>query len=232
MLPARTAAIRCTFAKALDRAAQNRRRQLHRRLFGARAQGLRPRRLGADRKHSRSARRDGKRLLVGQHRLHQGRHQHGRRQADGQIVKETARAHRGPRLHRLRRSSSCSATRRRTTRSWRVPSTASASRTASSTSAYPARAWCARPSQRPAGGPTSPRSPTSSKRPRSRSRAWVSSSRSEASRRLCVPFGIVDLSLAPTPAVGDSVADILEEMGLEQCGAHGTTATLACSMTQ
>ncbi len=49
----------------------------------------------------------------------------------------------------------------------------------------------------------------------------------EASRRLNVPFGIVDLSLAPTPAVGDSVAYILEEMGLEQCGAHGTTACLA-----
>lgn len=49
----------------------------------------------------------------------------------------------------------------------------------------------------------------------------------EAARRLCVPFGIVDLSLAPTPAIGDSVAHILEEMGLEQCGAHGTTATLA-----
>lgn len=49
----------------------------------------------------------------------------------------------------------------------------------------------------------------------------------EASRRLFVPFGIVDLSLAPTPAVGDSVAYILEEMGLEACGAHGTTAALA-----
>ncbi len=49
----------------------------------------------------------------------------------------------------------------------------------------------------------------------------------EASKRLNVPFGIVDLSLAPTPAVGDSVAYILEEMGLEQCGAHGTTACLA-----
>ena len=49
----------------------------------------------------------------------------------------------------------------------------------------------------------------------------------EASRRLFVPFGIVDLSLAPTPAVGDSVAHILEEMGLESCGAHGTTAALA-----
>ncbi len=49
----------------------------------------------------------------------------------------------------------------------------------------------------------------------------------EASRRLNVPFGIVDLSLAPTPAVGDSVAQILEEMGLERCGTHGTTAALA-----
>ena len=49
----------------------------------------------------------------------------------------------------------------------------------------------------------------------------------EASRRLNVPFGIVDLSLAPTPAVGDSVAHILEEMGLECCGCHGTTAALA-----
>lgn len=49
----------------------------------------------------------------------------------------------------------------------------------------------------------------------------------EASRRLNVPFGVVDLSLAPTPAVGDSVARILEEMGLEVCGTHGTTAALA-----
>ena len=49
----------------------------------------------------------------------------------------------------------------------------------------------------------------------------------EASKRLNVPFGVVDLSLAPTPAVGDSVARILEEMGLETCGCHGTTAALA-----
>ena len=48
-----------------------------------------------------------------------------------------------------------------------------------------------------------------------------------ASARLGVPFGVVDLSLAPTPAVGDSVARILEEMGLEACGCHGTTAALA-----
>ena len=49
----------------------------------------------------------------------------------------------------------------------------------------------------------------------------------EASRRLGVSFGIVDLSLAPTPSVGDSVAHILEEIGVEKCGAHGTTAALA-----
>mgnify|MGYP003589326442 FL=1 len=49
----------------------------------------------------------------------------------------------------------------------------------------------------------------------------------EASQRLGVPFGIVDLSLAPTPAIGDSVADILCEMGLEHAGAPGTTAALA-----
>ena len=49
----------------------------------------------------------------------------------------------------------------------------------------------------------------------------------EASKRLNVPFGVVDLSLAPTPAIGDSVARILEEMGLETCGGHGTTAALA-----
>ncbi len=48
-----------------------------------------------------------------------------------------------------------------------------------------------------------------------------------ASERLDVPFGIVDLSLAPTPAIGDSVAHILENMGLEVCGTHGTTACLA-----
>ncbi len=49
----------------------------------------------------------------------------------------------------------------------------------------------------------------------------------EASKRLDVPFGIVDLSLAPTPAIGDSVARILEGMGIEICGGHGTTAALA-----
>ena len=50
---------------------------------------------------------------------------------------------------------------------------------------------------------------------------------SEAARRLGIPYGIVDLSLAPTPALGDSVAEILENMGLERCGTHGTTAALA-----
>ena len=47
----------------------------------------------------------------------------------------------------------------------------------------------------------------------------------EASKRLGIPFGIVDLSLAPTPAIGDSVADILHEIGVEYAGAPGTTAS-------
>ena len=49
----------------------------------------------------------------------------------------------------------------------------------------------------------------------------------EASRRLNAPFGIIDLSLAPTPAIGDSIAEIFQEMGLEEAGAPGTTAALA-----
>ena len=49
----------------------------------------------------------------------------------------------------------------------------------------------------------------------------------EASKRLNVPFGIIDLSLAPTPAVGDSIAEIFEALGLERAGAPGTTAALA-----
>ena len=49
----------------------------------------------------------------------------------------------------------------------------------------------------------------------------------EAAKRLGVPFGIIDLSLAPTPEIGDSVAGIIEEMGIEKCGAPGTTAALA-----
>ncbi|MDD3149438.1 MAG: PFL family protein [Candidatus Gastranaerophilales bacterium] len=49
----------------------------------------------------------------------------------------------------------------------------------------------------------------------------------ELAQRLNVPFGVIDLSLAPTPAIGDSVANILEAMGLERCGTHGTTAALA-----
>ena len=49
----------------------------------------------------------------------------------------------------------------------------------------------------------------------------------EASKRLGVPFGIIDLSLAPTPAIGDSIAEIFQEMGLQEAGAPGTTAALA-----
>ncbi len=69
--------------------------------------------------------------------------------------------------------------------------------------------------------------PSSSKRPPSRSPVWASLWVPKLPKCWGVPFGIIDLSLAPTPAVGDSVAYILEEIGLEQCGTHGTTAALA-----
>ena len=84
-----------------------------------------------------------------------------------------------------------------------------------------------RPAQRPDRAATSPKLPISSRKPPSKSPAWASWSRRKRPAVCDVPFGIVDLSLAPTPAVGDSVAHILEEMGLESCGAPGTTAALA-----
>ena len=125
------------------------------------------------------------------------------------------------------RSSWCSATPWRTTPLWPARSTASARpdarhqrRRLRPRRGIPCPAKCAR---------ASPLmwSPRRSKRPPSASPAWVSWSRRRPRRRLDTPFGIVDLSLAPTPAVGDSVARILEEMGLEVCGTHGTTAALA-----
>ena len=82
-----------------------------------------------------------------------------------------------------------------------------ASRTASSTWAFPVPGVVRAAIKKAQGYRIiSPRLRTSSSRPPSRSRAWVSSSRRRLRRRLCVPFGIVDLSLAPTPAIGDSVA--------------------------
>ena len=66
-----------------------------------------------------------------------------------------------------------------------------------------------------------------SRRPPSRSPVWDSWWRRRRPGAWAIPFGIIDLSLAPTPAVGDSVAEILEEIGLERVGAPGTTAALA-----
>jgi uncharacterized protein len=80
------------------------------------------------------------------------------------------------------------------------------------------------------GGPEMPTWARFRKRSRrwlSRSPAWGELVGRTAARRLGVPFGIVDVSLAPTPAVGDSVAEIFEEMGLQRCGAPGSTAALA-----
>ena len=144
-----------------------------------------------------------------------------------EIVKETAELHRRSRRHSAAASSSSSATWSRTTRSWPVPSTARASPTPSSTSASP--------------GPGVVRAVVSSMPDDADLTAVAEAIKAtafkitragelvarEAARRLGVAMGIVDLSLAPTPAEGDSVAEIIEAMGVERCGGPGTTAALA-----
>ena len=70
------------------------------------------------------------------------------------------------------------------------------------------------------------------RRPRLRLPAWDQLVAQEASRHMGIPFGIIDLSLAPTPSVGDSVAEILEEIGLERVGAPEQRQLLPCSMTR
>ena len=107
------------------------RRELSRRLLGARAQGHDARRRGADRVDPARAQRHGARLRVGERRHHARGHQHGRRRADGRSgARDRARSRRTATASAAR-SSSCSATRWRTTRSWRVRSMASASPSAS-----------------------------------------------------------------------------------------------------
>ena len=144
----------------------------------------------------------------------------------GRIVKADGGAHRRLRTASAARSSWCSATLWRTTPLWPARSTASASRSASSTSAFPVPAWYTMPLQSVKGQPFDVVAETIKKTAFRITRMGQLVAQ-EASRRLNTPFGIVDLSLAPTPAVGDSVARILEEMGLEVCGTHGTTAALA-----
>ena len=107
-----------------------------------------------------------------------------------------------------------------TTHLWRVRSTESANRKPLSMSEYPAPASSNRPFAAQATVP-SVKLQKLLKKPHLKSPVW------DSSERLDVPFGIVDLSLAPTPAVGDSVARIIEEVGLETCGGCGTTAILA-----
>ena len=144
----------------------------------------------------------------------------------GPVIKGSRGAHAGVKYARARQSLSYSATRRRTTPSWRARSTARASRTALSTWASPARARCVRL------GPTARDASLDTVAELIKRTAFKITRMGQlvgnlASERLGVPFGIVDLSLAPTPAPGDSVANILEEIGLESCGCCGTTATLA-----
>ena len=115
----------------------------------------------------------------------------------------------------------------RTTRSWPVPSMALPNRTASSMSVFPARVSSGNAVSEAGLNATMDEIAEVIKKTAFKITRMGQLVGMEASRRLQVPFGIVDLSLAPTPAVGDSVAQILEEIGLEQCGGPGTTACLA-----
>ena len=145
----------------------------------------------------------------------------------GRVIRDTAERTKDNMCMGDAKAGGCSATRRRTTPLWPAPSTAPASRTARSTWAFPAPARCA--PRWPSCPRTPPwtRWPSWSSAPLSRSRGWGQLVANLASEYLGVPAGIIDLSLAPTPAIGDSVANILEEMGLESCGCCGTTACLA-----
>ena len=123
-------------------------------------------------------------------------------------------------------SSWCSAMRSRTIRSWPAPFTAPARRNGRSMSGSAAPASCSERSRRPATSISAHWLRSFAAR-RSRSPGPGELVGRTAAARLGLPFGIVDLSLAPTPAEGDSVARILEEIGLERVGTHGSTAALA-----
>ena len=111
-------------------------------------------------------------------------------------------------------------------RLWRARSTVRASRTARSMSAFPAQVPCAPRWLLPKDAPMDEVAELV-KRTAFKITRLGQLVANLASERLGVPAGIDDLSLAPTPAIGDSVANILEEMGLESCGCCGTTACLA-----
>ena len=202
------------------------RHRLRRRLQRHGAEGPHTRRRSAHRGHPGGHQRHQPRVLVGQRGLHARRHQHGRRGAHGRRDQGALEADRGRRLHRLRQARRVLQRARGQPVHGRRPARQRRAGGERQRRPSPAPAWCA------TSLPTTPRprsssSPTSSSAPPSRSRASASSSAREASQMLDAQIGIIDLSLAPTPAVGDSIAEILESMGLEQVGAPGTTAALA-----
>lgn len=214
------------YAKTLDRAAKDVGVNFIGGYSALVQKGLQRRRPRADRIHPACARRDGLRLLLRQHRLHQGRHQHGCRRHDGKVVREAAELTKDRQcIGAAKLVVFCNAPEDNPFMQARFM--VSVSRTWCSTSASPDRASCAPPWLSCRRTRRCTKSLSSSKKQPLRSPAWGSLSAAKPLVCSVSPSGIIDLSLAPTPAVGDSVAYILEEIGLEQCGTHGTTAALA-----
>ena len=144
-----------------------------------------------------------------------------------EIIKETAEAHRRPRRRSAAASSSCSATWSRTTRSWPVPSTGAGEPDAVINVGISGPGVVrAVVNSMPADADLTEVAEAIKATAFKITRAGELIAR-EAARRLGVSMGIVDLSLAPTPAEGDSVAEIIEAMGVKRCGGPGTTTALA-----
>ena len=201
-------------------------RQLHRRLLGARAQGHDDRRPGAPELDPRGAGHHRARVRVGERRHDERRHQHGRRGPARRDRLRHRRAHRRPRRHRLReaggvlqRGGRQPVHGRRVSRHRRARVRDQRRRERAGRGVHGGEEGARRRLRRAGQHHQAHRVQGDAHGRAGRARG--------VGRSSAVPFGIVDLSLAPTPAQGDSVARILEAMGLERVGTHGSTAALA-----
>ncbi len=198
----------CALRRCSGQGPGRHRRQLCGWLLRPSPKGHDPRRPQAHPRHSRGPGHHRAGVRLGEHRLHQGGHQHGRGGPSWDRPSNRPPSGRRPGAALAVPSWWYSATPWRTILSWLAPSTVCRRPTGSSTWVSPARAWSITPLQSVKGQPFDVVAETIKKTAFQVTRMGQLVAQ-EASRRLDVPFGIVDLSLAPTPAIGDSVARIL-----------------------